>query len=687
MHCFDSTVCGQCRTSTDCGAGQGCYLGRCREPLPGDVCVSAITLHPVGGVAIVRGQLGAFYDGDSSWASGLSSSRVRDAYYRVELTEDSTVTAEVTALGFLPSSYQVGVLATSCEALHSLGSVDVAVPRGSAFVRVATDFGPRADGFQLTVTIKPKPIALGNHCLVPEPLDVSSNAATVTGDTRAEVPLSPDACDGRYVPLADHVYVFTTVRRSEATFTITPISPAVDFDLELRGADCFDSKVTSCDPQIRPAVDTLEKFPLEPGTHHLVVHTHGAPGPYQLAVALRPLPENTRCEAAEPVVFSAGEADISGNIRLPEDVRAPAPCGVGDLKGLHYRIDTTGLGATSLVATVTSPPGNFPELRLATGCPTFTSVSCERAYTVPDGGTALEAPFLAEGVHDLFVTGGDGPFSVHLVRGAAYPPPANDGCAALQVIPGTPSTFSVVGDTRGADDTFEPRCGQVPFNSISRDVGYHLAFGGIAFVDVTVTPTSPGFDPILHMETQPLLTCSQGLDCEDDAGPGGAERMALYVSNYLDAGADLWVDSKPGTSGTFRIDGTIIRPPAEDVCSQAAPLASGQVVNGALTYATANGTSHPCTMNYYGPDLYYSFVPGANGSVTVTLRPQGFDGTVSVVNNCTGNVTACLGSGADAGVGGVEAMTLGVSRNVTYTIRVSAPQGSTGTFTLTRNGP
>jgi hypothetical protein len=473
--------------------------------------------------------------------------------------------------------------------------------------------------------------------------------------------------------------------RSNVLVTIQSLDSRGIYDLGFGKDDCF-LVSTQCGLQNWATRDFGSR---EPGTYFVHVGTRANPGPYQLRIEIAPWAKNTTCATAETLTFSGGVAVTRGDTRYTD--LTSGTCDLRNLPGLHYKLSTVGMGPRSAIIRV-SPELGYPTVEVSRGCPDGgTKVGCGFAVREADGTGMRDFPYLEEAEYglQLLEIGLGGPFTMEVALGPPFLPPSNDSCTpGGQVLSLVDNGFSVSGDTRGADDSIQDSCNgsYQPNGSITRDVVYRVpATRGL--LSVTLQPTMATFNPTLHYTTGFSTVCENEpafTDCVDAGRAGQSESFQRVLEREL----WIWVDGTAGSYGTFTLSGTLTPPPPEDTCASAAPLPNGGTpVSGSLAIAGDDPFSAAGCSSWSGPDVFYTFTAAANGTETITLSPNGFDGTLTVISGCTSGAM-CLGSASTPGIGVQETLTFSASRNVTYVVVVQTTYaGLDGSFTLTRTGP
>ncbi len=122
-------------------------------------------------------------------------------------------------------------------------------------------------------------------------------------------------------------------------------------------------------------------------------------------------------------------------------------------------------------------------------------------------------------------------------------------------------------------------------------------------------------------------------------------------------------------------------PPVNDNCAGATLLSVG-TTSGSTVSSTADGTVNCGTAN--GPDVWYAFTPGCNGSFTFdTCAAATFDTQLSLHSGCPGTASNILACNDDFCAGTRSSISADLVAGTRYLLRVGGWGGSSGTFTLT----
>jgi hypothetical protein len=664
--------------------------------LPGDTCRTAIGLAFGGGSVEVRGGVSADYRADSAVRDYRGEDKWVTVFYRVQVATEGGLNADVTPDGFL-SDARVRIYGGSCDALivrslEGRSLRDVYVTPGTYYVAVRVDtFATRT--FTLKLSRSESSRAVGNHCDKPEPLPVGAaggSQAVVEGTTVGLHPVLPDACDESWPPQPDKVYELVLRERSHVLLEVRSLDDTSAFDIAV-AQDCLTEGQCPSRPLPRETF-VWQQGPMEPGRYFVRVRGNRAPGPFWFRATVTPWPANDTCAAPTLVPFVNGALELRGDLRFTGE--GGNVCH-GSVRQLHYRLSTRGLGARSLVVDVgREGEGGTVFAALSTECPTdapapTTRVACAEGDGDPSGPKHLEVPYLPEGDYFLQVYAFYSDtrlFQLRAALGPAWPPPANDTCAgAVMLTPDASGHFSATGDTRGANANHSDYCsGQADEPRPGRDVVFQVPGPARGRLEVTVRPTSAGYDPVLFVDRSSSCSTTSSGECANAAGVGGEEHYGQKIEQTgFSHPFTLWVDGRGGTEGTFSLSGRLILPPANDVCAQAQTLTpGGAAVQGSLEAVYSDGQLG-CGIPY-GPDLFYAFTAPSNGTAVVTLQPTGFDGVLAAGSLCdSSSFQNCVGSVNAAGNGGQETLSFAVTRNTRYLVRVGGSNlESDGTFSL-----
>lgn len=146
------------------------------------------------------------------------------------------------------------------------------------------------------------------------------------------------------------------------------------------------------------------------------------------------------------------------------------------------------------------------------------------------------------------------------------------------------------------------------------------------------------------------------------------------------------VTTPTGCSGNPRQPGSTCSPnpcvgPPNDACANAIAICPGESIVGTTTNAVDDGNAL-CANSASTPDVWYFYVPAANGDIQADLCTATYDCALSVwTGDCPGNTqVAC----DDDACGSLHSLlNFSATAGTRYLIRVSGYNGNTGNFTLT----
>src|SRR3989344_2615593 len=182
------------------------------------------------------------------------------------------------------------------------------------------------------------------------------------------------------------------------------------------------------------------------------------------------------------------------------------------------------------------------------------------------------------------------------------------------------------------------------------------------------------------------------LSCDDDSSPNG--NMSYLAATGLTPGSTLFIrvwEYGRNNNGTFEICATSPAPPPsmtnDDPCS-AISLTVGATCSytAGTTVGSTNtaGVPAPGCASYSGPDVWYSFVVPASGSVQLDSSPgTTTDGGMAIYSGACGSLTliACDDDSSPNGAMSLINAT-GLTPGSTIYIRMWDYGGGTGTFSL-----
>jgi hypothetical protein len=275
-------------------------------------------------------------------------------------------------------------------------------------------------------------------------------------------------------------------------------------------------------------------------------------------------------------------------------------------------------------------------------------------------------------------------------------PQANNPCSGAQWIA---DNAPIAGSTAAATNDYSAGtlCGS---SQGSSDVWYKykpVTAGGVAF-----NLCGSSYDTVIAVFSGSCGALTQ-LACNDDSYSGGNNACGNgnlgSGLNYTLAASSTYlirVSGYSGASGNYTLTvvggGGIIPPsaPANDTCSAAASASVGAIVFSNVGAGTDGPTHAACDFNASNQitgDVWYTHVGTINGALRVdTCTGAGFDTRIAVYSGttCPGSDAALLACNDDSACGsGRSKVSIPVTRNAAYLIRVGGTSGATGAGTLT----
>jgi hypothetical protein len=123
--------------------------------------------------------------------------------------------------------------------------------------------------------------------------------------------------------------------------------------------------------------------------------------------------------------------------------------------------------------------------------------------------------------------------------------------------------------------------------------------------------------------------------------------------------------------------------PANDLCTNAAPISCGQTLNGTTTNATFDNVG-TCVTTNTGPGVWYSFVGGGTTTTLSTCNQATFDTKISVFNGSCGSLSCVAGNDDGGGCSGFTSeVSFPTVAGVTYYVLVHGFGTAEGDFSLT----
>jgi hypothetical protein len=131
-------------------------------------------------------------------------------------------------------------------------------------------------------------------------------------------------------------------------------------------------------------------------------------------------------------------------------------------------------------------------------------------------------------------------------------------------------------------------------------------------------------------------------------------------------------------------------PPANDDCADAFVACPGEAYTGNTGSATPDGAT-TCGQSSTTPDVWYRYTPATSGTAVFSLcSGTNYDSAMSVHSGCpgtVGNTLACNDDGCGTPYAAPSEITLDVTVGITYVVRVTGWNESTGAYTFTVDGP
>jgi len=169
---------------------------------------------------------------------------------------------------------------------------------------------------------------------------------------------------------------------------------------------------------------------------------------------------------------------------------------------------------------------------------------------------------------------------------------------------------------------------------------------------------------------------------------------ALVVNAGVDFGDSVWLEGNPLSEDAACVDiptleergvnvyysncGGVcgVEPPVNDDCANAIPISVGGSYWGSNVCATGDDLTS-LALNDYN-DVWFTFTPETDLRARFSLCGSTFDTTLAVFDACDGNELACN----DDSCGYQSAVSLFVTANTTYLVRVAGYDGSAGDYVL-----
>lgn len=207
---------------------------------------------------------------------------------------------------------------------------------------------------------------------------------------------------------------------------------------------------------------------------------------------------------------------------------------------------------------------------------------------------------------------------------------------------------TVMGTTVGGSNSFT--CG----SGVGGGLGRVYTYTATATGQVTFTLDSGMQDQGLIARSACSNNPADNLGCVDASG-GAIENLTLAVTTG-DVVTVVVEAFAPMEEGPFSLTTSFAAPPPNDTCAGALPLIGATMGTwaGATDGSSPGAAMNMCTgFTAEGGDVVYSFTLPANGTLDVTITPNGTSGdpSIYVVSDCNMTAATCV-EGMDGGVGG-----------------------------------
>ncbi len=585
-----------------------------------------------------------------------------DLVYAISLPSGPTRNLHVTATP-VDSTYQGAIyLRSSCAdaGTELSGSCDHAphvalpltidafglAPRSTYYLIVDT-FGDRAGPFELTIEIPARGEAPYNDLCdaIEEPgsaslpyqlvVDPETRYLHVEGKTLdAGHERAPSVCDARgadvyyRIHTDEPVYASIAVVAKEHSRGFIPVVYVYE-----GGCDGAHLVGDRCEHAASPTEMVRLQHALSvPGDYTLVIDgAQGTEGEFDLHLYLHPIPVNTSCGTAAPIVLSDSSTMVlRGNTSASSNTETSS-CADGDTgRELYWRLDLPeGEGFRDVAIDIPRLPGSA-HVALASvrgSCQPYSEGNERACARAVDGDLSATAYKLGAGrsyflLVDSGVEGADGPFEVWLSISESNVDETHDRCdpAAEWVhfdgaLDDAVRVATIRGDTfQGVDDSVA-RCKPT---TAGGDLVYRLSLPDARHYAFTLMPEAE--NPLLA----PAVYVRDACDAPSDRACYTAEqgRAVTFQVRNVEGGEELFafVDSSGyQTEGPFTLRVEAVKrgtPPLEDTCEGAA-LAGGRLLGAAPStlvlreQSTADarndyvGTCSSAATPHTGADLVY----------------------------------------------------------------------------------
>jgi hypothetical protein len=725
----DAQQCVPCQASAECGPGRECTFatGLC-TPL-NDTCGSARAILPAGaGTISISAEPGQALDDTAGTCNAVGPELV----YTFTTSAVRALSVSVAPLGsslarpvvYLRSGCTGAQLGCDAPLSGAAALAVPALPAGTYFLFVESANGA-PERVSLDVSLQAPPMSAANDtCAGVVTLAVNGTTQTravAIGDTSLGTngSVTEPSCSATARSNGkDLVYAYTLAARSNVVVTARPLSgsglhPVVSVRTPCEGSGAE----LGC--QASPtAVPAQVQLPGQPaGTAFIHVDSaDGTAGAFQLEVEALPTVDNDACSGAQALVFGGATATAQGdttwatNDNVAGD-QSPScsDSARGTGRDVVFSYTLTQPRDVVVAVTPTGPTPTFePVVSVRASCADGSRTG-ELACVSPLAPTAARAVLVNQpaGTYTVWVDSARdtaGPFQLEVTTSAPTPPPANDSCAAPELLVFNGDVATVSGSTAQASNSnfagdVSPTCAPSAKQS-GRDVVYAFTLAQAQDVTLTVSPASgSALTPALYVRR---ATCASQLladevFCDTRAGPVEARLTSLPAGTYF-----VFVDSSGGTSGAFTLTATRAAPtppPSNDWCpgAQALSFVNNVATASGTTFGATNGNSPSdnapaCGADFFprrfGRDLVYSYtLPGAF-DVELAVTPGPGSGLVPALYVRAPNQCASFSAGSELSCVAESAPRL--LREVlpnqvagTYFVFVDSNSVGTGDFTLT----
>ena len=256
------------------------------------------------------------------------------------------------------------------------------------------------------------------------------------------------------------------------------------------------------------------------------------------------------------------------------------------------------------------------------------------------------------------------------------PPPVNDDFADAVVAPSLPFADS----RRTAGTTTEPdepaACGFV-----ASSVWYSFTPG----TDVTLTADTFGsdYDTILAVYAGDSLADLTAIACNDEYAGTSQSRVSVVAS----AGTQLYFQAGSlfGDTGdlAFTLAASTGTPPANDRFAAALPVGTRPFTASLSTLDAASEVGEPIACGGIAHTVWYSFTPGASGTITANTFGSGYDTVLAAYTGTSLTGLTAIACNDQAAGGNQSQIAFPVTAGTTVHLQVGGFFGATGDLVLT----